>query len=334
MLEKILHMPFVQFLKAHLRASKKYWSIRKITFVAILISISVTAAIIGVTIIPIASIPSYKLSFTGLPIKISGFIFGPIIGFFIGIIADILSILFIPSYIHWGYILVSGINGLVPGLVSVILFKFLTNWIDKRSRLKSIKEELKELQFNKTIEIDLNRITKLDRNIKWRKAQIEKLDKQVAHSKINSEKMLGWIYLFTTWFFIGLAATINITVILEVIDPSTFEKSLLKSQINVIILTSVGFVSIFIFILFARFKMKFEKFSIIGAIISFSVILESVQVYLLAYTDSNVLRLEFVPALIQHIFTAPIKVWFNMVVIYFSWKVINYLLNRNKSINL
>ncbi|UWV83480.1 hypothetical protein [Mycoplasmopsis felis] len=39
---------------------------------------------------------TYKFSFIGLPVKITGFIFGPIIGIFVGIVSDFLSLLFIP----------------------------------------------------------------------------------------------------------------------------------------------------------------------------------------------------------------------------------------------
>ncbi|EFF41418.1 ECF transporter S component, partial [Mycoplasmopsis alligatoris] len=69
------------------------WTIRKIVFVAILVAIAVVFTIIGNQLLPIVSIPTIKISFIGLPVKITGFIFGPIIGFFVGLLSDLLSML-------------------------------------------------------------------------------------------------------------------------------------------------------------------------------------------------------------------------------------------------
>ncbi len=48
---------------------------KKISFIGILIAISVVIFVVFASFVPLISIPTYKISFIGLPIKISGLIF-------------------------------------------------------------------------------------------------------------------------------------------------------------------------------------------------------------------------------------------------------------------
>ncbi|WP_166623174.1 ECF transporter S component [Mycoplasma testudineum] len=305
---------------------------------AILISISITLAIIGATIIPIASIPSYKLSFTGLPVKISGFIFGPVIGFFIGVVADLLSFLFLPSFFHWGYVLISGVNGIVPGLVGIFFFKIINNLVDRRQKIISQKKVINELEFEKTIEFDNpSRLKNIEKSLRQKRISLEKLESKKS-TKVLSEnqlaKKLTWIYFFSGLLLLMITGSLNLVVIFTVLSREAIEDSFVKSPEILAAITSVGVVTISLYLFFARFKLDPKKYYVIVAIVSFSIILEATQVYFLAYTDNSALKIDFLPSLVQHVIFAPVKIWFNMTIIYFSWRVINYLLHRNQNISL
>lgn len=67
-------------------------------------SVSVVATIIVSITIPITVLPPIRIAFEGLMIKITGYMFGPIIGIICAAVTDILVMLFVPSYIIVYYI--------------------------------------------------------------------------------------------------------------------------------------------------------------------------------------------------------------------------------------
>ena len=103
------------------RKRTKTWTNRKIAFVSILIATSVAFVLIFTRIAPIASLPSFKLMAGGLPIKLTGYIFGPLIGALTGAISDILSFTMTPTYIHWWYTIAFTLAGMIPGIVGYIM---------------------------------------------------------------------------------------------------------------------------------------------------------------------------------------------------------------------
>nr|WP_307908120.1 ECF transporter S component [Mycoplasmopsis bovis] len=93
-----------------LNAIKRKWqdfsffpklTIRKISFIGILIAISVVIFVVFASFVPLISIPTYKISFIGLPIKISGLIFGPLVGGIVGLISDIISFSLFPTFYNF-----------------------------------------------------------------------------------------------------------------------------------------------------------------------------------------------------------------------------------------
>ncbi|TCG11880.1 cysteine--tRNA ligase [Mycoplasma marinum] len=99
------------------------WNNKKIAYVSILIAASVVFVIIGSKLFAITTFPSFKVAFGGLPIKITGFLFGPLIGSITGVIADLLSFALMPTYYHPIYTFIMAMSGFVPGVVYLIMAK-------------------------------------------------------------------------------------------------------------------------------------------------------------------------------------------------------------------
>lgn len=103
---------------------KRYHGIRfttkNIAYITILSAVSATVTIIISIIMPITVFPAIRIAFEGLMVKISGFIFGPIVGLLSGIITDLIVMLFIPSYVHVAYIIVIALYGFLSGCASSI----------------------------------------------------------------------------------------------------------------------------------------------------------------------------------------------------------------------
>lgn len=99
----------------------KTWTNKKIAFVSILIATSVAFVLVFTRIAPIASLPSFKLMAGGLPIKLTGYIFGPLIGAVTGAISDIISFTMTPTYIHWWYTIAFALAGAIPGIVGYLM---------------------------------------------------------------------------------------------------------------------------------------------------------------------------------------------------------------------
>ncbi len=93
---------------------------KNITNIAMLSAASVTMTVVVAYYAPITVLPPVRVSFEGLMIKITGFIFGPIVGFISGLITDMFCILFIPSYFHIAYTITIVAYGFVSGMVFVI----------------------------------------------------------------------------------------------------------------------------------------------------------------------------------------------------------------------
>ena len=111
------------------------WDSKRIAFIAILIAMSISFVIIGTRFVAITSFPSFKLSLAGLPIKIIGFIFGPIIGFITGFTTDIISFIFMPAFYFPLYSVALGVSGMLPGL-SAIFFNYFYKKSSKRNVIK------------------------------------------------------------------------------------------------------------------------------------------------------------------------------------------------------
>ncbi len=68
-------------------------------------------------ILPIAGLPTLRIGFGGIPIKIAGILYGPVIGALTGTAADLIGVLINPmGAFHPGFTLTALLGGLFPGL--------------------------------------------------------------------------------------------------------------------------------------------------------------------------------------------------------------------------
>lgn len=118
--------------KKHLQY--KRWNNRKIAFVSILIATSVAFILVFSAITPVVAVPSFKLMAGGLPVKLTGYIFGPLIGAITGALSDLISFLLRPTYFHWAYTFAWALAGLIPGIIG---YFFNRKW---RARTEIEKE--------------------------------------------------------------------------------------------------------------------------------------------------------------------------------------------------
>lgn len=304
---------------------KKYWTIKKITFVSILIAISVVFAILGATIIPITSLPTYKISFTGLPVKISGYIFGPIIGLFVGLLTDLISILFLPSYYHPYYTLASGINGFIPGIVGVMFFKFFKVFFNPRRKEFSLDSKIEKEK--KLYEKSNFTNQKLAKKIELLTQRKEKLTKANTDKRVDS--FLTFVFMIAVAFFIVITILFNYVLIFNILSKKQIADSFLRKPEYLMLLASSGFILMFFYVIISKFFLKSEKYYTIIPIVVFSALLEFANVNVISLADEASLNISYVTAMFNHIITAPIKIWVNLVVVYYSYKIIIFLINKN-----
>ncbi|UWV77748.1 hypothetical protein [Mycoplasmopsis cynos] len=92
-----------------------------------------------------------------------------------------------------------------------------------------------------------------------------------------------------------------------------------------------------LFIIFSRFKLKSKFFLTIAPIISFSAVLELVNVPILSYADLLSIgggdKNNIYIWVTQHILLSPIKIWFNVFVVFFSYSIVYKLINKNEALS-
>ena len=90
----------------------------------LLIAISIVLKILFEVYIPLGGFPSLRLNITALPIMLSGILFGPLAGFAVGFISDILCFIIKPGGPFFiGFTLANGLTGFIPGLLFMMLRK-------------------------------------------------------------------------------------------------------------------------------------------------------------------------------------------------------------------
>ncbi|WP_027121314.1 ECF transporter S component [Mycoplasma leonicaptivi] len=310
------------------------WTIKKMVYVGILIAISVAFVIVIAEIMPWTVIPSYKIAFIGLPIKIAGFIFGPAIGLFVGVISDILSILFIPpAGYNPLYTVATAMNGFIAGIFGFYFLNIINKAFSAEYKIQKIQQKiaLKSLKYNHFKEIGnqykADKIALVIIKLNTRKKYIE--DKK-------EEKLLVNINLLTGILCLVLVISL-ITLLLIKTPDSNLENSIIKNRIALMVLMSIGTCSMIVFILFSRFLMKPKNYIILVPIIVFSAFLELINVPLLSLADlysigSFNIKDIFI-WITQHILASPIKIWVNTFVIFFSYSIISKLINKTEKIS-
>ncbi|UUD37125.1 Uncharacterised protein [Mycoplasmopsis californica] len=323
---------------------RRFWGIRKISFTAILISIAVVFAIIGTQIILVASIPTFKISFIGLPVKITGFIFGPIVGILTGLMADLISFMILPVFFHPLYTLATVMNGIVSGIIGWFFIKFLGYYFGYDIRItfhkKRIAKAKRKIALLKKQALDANAalsernkeiISKLEIKILYREAKIKRW-----HIKKYSTTLMNINMIVALTILAGIICTISVSLSMpQIVSDEMLKDSVIKNRYVLLGLLVFGFSTMAIFVIVGRFKIKPERYTVFVPIIIFSALLEFINVPLLSMADAASLsgQMDRWPLfIVTHIATSPIKIWVNLTVIYYSYSIVSNLINRNENV--
>ena len=264
-------------------AKKRKWTNRKIAFISILVATSVAFVLIFTSIIPIAAIPSFKLAAGGLPVKLTGYIFGPIIGMITGILSDTISFIFRPVVWHYGYLLSWTVAGLVPGVIGYIM------------------------------------------NRRWKKYDDVKSKDDKKYNNLN----MFFTLLILTLIFIGLTL-----LIVNENDTMFAKQQFIKNKWIFLGLTISGMVSMFIGVILFRFILKPKTFNDLMPIIAFSAILEITTIPLLTLGDQSSFfpnTNSFLDNMTAHLLLSPIKIWINLLIIFFAFRIVSPLIYTKTS---
>ncbi|WP_426461352.1 ECF transporter S component [Mycoplasma hafezii] len=308
------------------------WTIRKMAFVAILIAISVAFTVVSAQIMPLITLSSYKFAFIGLPVKISGFIFGPFVGLFVGIVSDLLSLLFIPPAGYSPvYTVAVAINGIVSGIFGYYFMQFTNRAFSSEYRLAKLQMKIHMYSLKYQTALASQNYVEAE---KFGKKIIDCYNKQKFITPASSNRLLANIYLINGVVFISIVLIIILTYISLVITPSMLERSLIPNKQVLMILMTAGLFSMIIFIIIGRFTLKLERYTVLVPIIVFSAFLELINLPILSYGDVLTLgggdMSQFFFWLSQHILSSPIKIWFNMFVIYYAYLIVSGLIHKNE----
>ncbi|AKU79275.1 ECF transporter S component [Spiroplasma turonicum] len=94
---------------------------KNIAYITMFTAINVSVTVVISLTIPITVFPPIRIAFEGVMVKITGFIFGPIIGVLVALITEVLVMIFVPSFIHPAFIIVVISFGFIAGIGSSLL---------------------------------------------------------------------------------------------------------------------------------------------------------------------------------------------------------------------
>ena len=97
------------------------FQIKKIVIIALFAATSTSVVFILTKFTSLTVIPSVRIAFEGVLVKISGFLFGPFVGMVCAIATEFGVLLFIPSYFHYKYFLVLIAFGFFSGMIKVLI---------------------------------------------------------------------------------------------------------------------------------------------------------------------------------------------------------------------
>ncbi|WP_324672554.1 ECF transporter S component [Mycoplasma sp. 888] len=311
------------------------WTIKNMVFIAILIAISVSFTVVAAQLMPIVNIPSFKFSFIGLPVKITGFVFGPVIGVFVGVVSDLLSLLFVPPVgYNPMYTLATAINGLISGIFGFYFVSFLQYAFSKEYRLERISIKI-TLLAQKYRKLSKNETT-MEKAIKVGDKLIKLNSKRAFIRDDNSKDILKNVYTTAAVFLISLVIIIITYYVGFWVPDKYIEKGLIPNRWGLLALMITGMSLLLIFIIVARFKMRVERFLIFVPIIVFSAFLELINIPILSLGDNvslgNGESKDIFLWITQHIISSPVKIWFNVFVIYYSYSIIIKLIKKNSKL--
>ncbi|WP_051677949.1 folate family ECF transporter S component [Mycoplasmopsis opalescens] len=312
------------------------FTIRKITFVGILIALAVVFYIVVVQIFPlVASNPGWKSSFIGLPIKISGFIFGPAIGGLVALCSDLISFLLLPGAYNPIYTMVAMVSGIVAGITGKLFLNVFKFMLSGDFRISNIDQKIYSISDKiRSLKLAFNENSKQIRKLEDQMIQLYLKRQSIMIKKnesmlVNFNLIIALILLITT--IIAMIYIFGYLIPQDIID-----RSIIPSRIGLIIIINSGFCSMSVFLVIARFKMSHHKYIIIVPIVIMSMWIELINVPLLAYADQSFasgIPDDILVYMFQYIIISPVKIWFNLLIIYYTYIIINPLITKNSKIS-
>lgn len=101
--------------------TKSKFDIRTVVKAGFLVAISIVMTRFAYIMLPIGGVQGMRISFGELPIMLSGFLFGPVVGGLTGIAADLIGMLVNPQGPYFpGFTLSSMMWGVIPGLMMMV----------------------------------------------------------------------------------------------------------------------------------------------------------------------------------------------------------------------
>ncbi|RMA77483.1 ECF transporter S component (folate family) [Metamycoplasma subdolum] len=312
---------YLRWARTQTGLTTRKWNSKRIAFVSVLIAISVVFFIVSVRIIPISALPSFKFSFIGLPVKITGFLFGPLVGIITGVLADLISFALVPTYYHYLYTIVISISGFIPGLCAYYYFNLNELLFSKKYRL---------FKFNQIVSYYKRQyddaLTKQNyEDIQYFSEQIAKFQvKVIALEATTKPKAMINFSFISTLALLALQITLTL-VIFSKLDPTIFEHNrFIKNKDFYLFLVISGLLAMSVALIFYRVfvRKRFQLFLEIMAIVSFCAILEFINVFLLAWADTETLKTDFFVNLTGQAITNPIKIFWNLAIILATYKIV------------
>ena len=273
--------------------------------------------------------PSLKFSFIGLPVKITGFIFGPFVGVITGILADLISFILVPTYYHYLYTIAVAVAGFVPGLCAYYFFNLNEMFFSNKYKIFKFTEIVSffKKQYNESI-------------LKGNSEDIEYFSEVIAYYEVkiilleNKKKQTSMInFAFISAILILVAQIVLILAIFSRLDPSYFEHNrFIKNKLFYLFLTVSGFAGMILALILYRvfLRKKYETFIEIMGIVSFCAILEFINTILLAWADTSTLKTDFWLNLTSQAITSPIKIFWNLAIILTTYKIISPLIKSKE----
>ncbi|MBU4692428.1 ECF transporter S component [Mycoplasma zalophi] len=317
---------YISWLKSQTHINFSKWNSKKIAFVGVLIAISVVFFIISVRIVPISALPSFKFSFIGLPVKITGFLFGPFIGAITGVLADLISFALVPTYYNVLYTLAVAIAGIIPGLVVWYFFNLGGLLFNYRYKIYKYKQIISF--YNKKHNDALNSGDFNEAQTYSEKVAFYEVKLILIESKSKPTSLINFSYISTV-IILCIQVLIIVITLLNISDSVFQNNRFVKNKWFYIILTTSGFASMILGVSIYRFflRRKYQRFMDMMAIVTFCGILEFTNVILLSWGDYQSLKTDFWINLTSHTLLSPVKVWFNLIVIFTAYRIIAPLIN-------
>ncbi len=102
---------------------RKYLNTRTLVYSSLLTGLSIVLTRFCGIILPIAGLPALRFSFGGIPLIITGILFGPIPGALAGVVADIIGYMTNPmgGAFFPGFTLSAALTGAIPGIIYMFI---------------------------------------------------------------------------------------------------------------------------------------------------------------------------------------------------------------------